>query len=101
MIGCIFSAVTSAQELYVDNDCMGAMQLLVAMSSVMPLGVGHVVLAWCPSGPGIDGSSTGGIASAGSRGPRPPPSTEDASRFFLILYSRKMQFYAGVTSNMR
>jgi len=79
MSGCIFCPVYSIQELYINSDCIGVTQLVVAISSVMPLSVGHVALGCSPSGPGISPSSTGGIASSGSRS----PSCDDVSRFFL------------------
>jgi len=79
MSGSIFSAVYSSQTLNIDRDRIGVTQLFVAISSVMPLGVGHVALGCSPSGPGISPSSTGGIASAGSIS----PSTDDAERFVL------------------
>jgi len=81
---CIFGPVYSAQTLNTDNDFIGDMQLFVAISSVMPLGVGHVALGCSPSRPGTSTSSRGGNSSTDSTASLSSPSTDATERFLLL-----------------
>ena len=100
---CIFGPVYSAQTLNTDNDFIGDMQLVVAISSVMPLGVGHVALGCSPPGPGTTPSSGIGSAFDGSISSllltSSPPSTDDVSRFLLLKTTTSTWDCSGVTSN--
>ena len=93
MMYCINSAVYSAQVLYTDKDCIGVTQLVVAISSVMPLGVGHVSFGCSPSGPGISPSSTGSSTPSGSIGaPSSSSSSDDAERLLLLEQQQNKTF---------
>ena len=84
MMAFLVSLVYSSQVPNIDKLYIGVTQLEFAMSSVMPLGVGHVSLGCSPSDPGTSGGSGGAIASGGSRSSSVSLSEDEVSRFFLL-----------------
>jgi len=84
MTAFLVSLVYLSQVSNIDKLCIGVTQLEFAMSSVMPLGVGHGSLGCSPSGPGTSGDSGGSIAPGGSRSSSVSVSEDEVSRFFLL-----------------
>jgi len=87
--------VYSSQLLNIDKARIGDSQNDVALSSVMPVAVGHVSLACSPSGPGISTGSGGAIASAGniSKSSLPDSEASDMERLFLLEITAHMEYY--------
>jgi len=89
MMACLFVRVYSSHAENIGKARIGCSQKNVALSNVIPLGVGHVSLGCKPSGPGTSNSSSSAIISNGSKSSSSVSDSSDVSRFFLLNTTHK------------